>query len=151
MKTEYHSVVTSAEIEDTGRYLISNVESGKFVVVTDHASRRLKERSGLSKKAGCRMALKAYEEGIMLYELNGYKKQWAKLKLRNSNYDEDIIYKVYGKMLYIFDDNTLITVEHLPGRERIMRMARGERTAFESDRKRTISLEKRKTDSIFAA
>ena len=86
-------------------------------------------------------------------DLNGYRGQWAKLK-KKERCSEDCIYKIYGKMLYIFsDENTLITVEHLPGKTRMMRAARGEKTVFETDYKRRASLEEKQLaqKSVFAA
>ena len=37
MTTEYHSAVTSAEIEDTGRYLVMDPLNKEYIVASSHA------------------------------------------------------------------------------------------------------------------
>lgn len=107
------------------------------VSVSNHAMKRMKERTGLPKKAIPRIAEKVFNDGIEISTLTGYLSQWAKMKLKGRDDSENIRYLMYGSHLYIFsDDGILITVEQIPCKERVMRMARGEKTASETDRKR---------------
>lgn len=84
-----------------------------MVIVTKHAEKRLKERSGLSKKSVQRIAEKAFLNGITENETNGYLRQWImNIKYRNNR---PRICKAYGDKLYIFDEQqTLITVLQIP-------------------------------------
>lgn len=124
---------TVEQIENSNRYKMTFPGDETAVVVTEHALKRLKERAGISKKASFRMIDKALRRGISWTELKGYKGQWARTKC-SSEENEGIRYIVYGELLFLFtEENTLITVEQIPGRTRILRMKQGYRTCSKTD------------------
>lgn len=82
------------------------------LVITDHAYDRAKERLSLSKDSFCRLALKAYTEGIKAKECKGRLKRYLdKLWFQYKNANNVII---YGENIFFFKDNVLITVYQLP-------------------------------------
>lgn len=84
------------------------------IVVTNHALRRLSERSGLSKIAGMRMAEKAFEEGVQHKETKGNLNKWV-TSLYFVNKKANNI-RLYGDKAFIFSDNILITVLQIPSK-----------------------------------
>ena len=134
---------TVEQIENSNRYKMTFSGDETAVVVTEHALKRLKERAGISKKASFRIIDKALHLGISWTELKGYKGQWARAKC-SSEENEGIRYIVYGELLFIFtEENTLITVEQIPGRTRVLRMKQGYRTCSKTDCERRERLTSR--------
>lgn len=82
------------------------------IVVTNHALKRLSERSGLSKTSGMRMAEKAFIEGIQHRETKGRLNKWV-TSLYFVNRKANNI-RLYGDKAFIFFDNVLITVLQIP-------------------------------------
>lgn len=82
------------------------------IVVTNHALKRLSERSGLSKTAAMRMAEKAYLNGIQHGETKGNLNKWV-TSLYFVNRKANNI-RLYGDKAFIFADNVLITVLQVP-------------------------------------
>ena len=82
------------------------------IIVTNHALKRLAERSGLSKTAAVRMAEKAYEQGITHAQTKGNLNKWV-TRLYFVNRKANNI-KLYGDKAFIFSDNILITVLQIP-------------------------------------
>lgn len=94
---------------------MSEVEIEKDTVdarVTNHASRRIRERIGIKKKSVNHLALKALNEGLSQSELSGNLKKYVcgiYFKTRNANN-----IKVLHDKVFLFKGNTLITVLPLP-------------------------------------
>ena len=84
------------------------------MIVTRHAYKRLKERSGLNKKSVTRIAEKAFQEGIRHCEVKGNLKKWmSNVYLRNSNANN---LRICGDKLFVFAGDTLITVLQVPSK-----------------------------------
>jgi hypothetical protein len=82
------------------------------VKVTLHAKRRIRERLGVNKKSTVKSAVRALNDGISHNQLTGLLKKYIDkvyLKHRKANN-----IKIYGDKIYLFSNNTLITVLHLP-------------------------------------
>ncbi len=82
------------------------------IKITDHAYERAKERLSLSKSSFERFAEKSYSEGIKHSDtkgtLNKYiTKIWSQYKTANN-------VRIYGEIVFLFYDNTLITVYQIP-------------------------------------
>jgi hypothetical protein len=82
------------------------------IFITAHAFERGKERLGLSEKPFQKMAMKAFISGIMHSETVGELKKFIS-DLYNVQKNANCI-RIYGEVIYLFADNTLITVLHLP-------------------------------------
>lgn len=82
------------------------------VIITNHSEKRIKERTGLSKKQSDKLALNALEHGITHREAKGnLKKYLDKLFLSHGKANN---MRVYNQKVFLFDRNTLITVINLP-------------------------------------
>ena len=82
------------------------------VIVTNHAAKRLKQRSGLPKKAVNRFAEIAFLKGKKHADVKGRLKRYLdKLFLSHMNGNN---IRVYGMFVFIFQDTRLITVLSLP-------------------------------------
>jgi hypothetical protein len=82
------------------------------VTITAHAFDRGKERLGLDRSAFQSLAVKAYIAGKKHAETKGNLKAYISelfLQYKNANNT-----RVYGENIYIFSNNTLITVYQLP-------------------------------------
>ena len=84
----------------------------KKIIITDHAFERAEERLNIGKKSLERFAEKAYVEGVKHSDtkgkLNKYiTKIWAVDKEVNN-------VRIYGENVFLFVDNRLITLYHLP-------------------------------------
>lgn len=100
------------------------------VEVTEHAFDRLRERSGINKKAAVRLSERAYEKGIKHNETKGNLYRYISSVTSNSN--KGSIIRLYGDKIFIFnksdkrnrvvlDDNgdriiSLVTVIQVPNR-----------------------------------
>lgn len=72
----------------------------------------MKERCGFNKKAQGRMAQKAFDEGITHNQTTGRLNKWVtSLFFKNCNANN---IRLYGGFVYIFADDTLITVMGIP-------------------------------------
>lgn len=82
------------------------------ISITTHAYERANERLSWSKKILDKMALKAYSQGKTHSETKGHLNRYiSKLYLQYKSANNT---KVYGENVYIFCNNTLITVYKLP-------------------------------------
>lgn len=82
------------------------------IQVSRHAEQRMRERCGLNKKSIERMAQRAYDNGICHNETRGNLNKWI-TKVYYSNKNANNI-RLYGNMLYIFCNDVLVTVFHVP-------------------------------------
>lgn len=84
-----------------------------MVSVTAHAKRRLKERCGVSKNSAMDMAERAFDKGISFENASAdLKKYISSVYIRHEKIGDNI--RIYGNMVYIFDNRTLITVYPIP-------------------------------------
>ena len=84
-----------------------------MVAVTSHAKRRLKERCGVSKNSAMDMAERAFNKGISFENAStDLKKYISSVYIRHEKIGDNI--RIYGSMVYIFDNRTLITVYPIP-------------------------------------
>lgn len=85
-----------------------------MVSVTSHAKRRLKERCGVSKNSAMNMAERAFNKGISFENASTeLKKYISSVYIRHEKTGDNI--RIYGNMVYVFDNRTLITVYPIPG------------------------------------
>ena len=85
-----------------------------MVSVTSHAKRRLKERCGVSKNSAMDMAERAFNKGISFENAStDLQKYISSVYIRHEKIGDNI--RIYGNMVYIFDNRTLITVYPIPG------------------------------------
>lgn len=85
-----------------------------MVGVTAHAKKRLKERCGVTKNSALKMAERAYNKGIAFENASTeLKKYISSVYLCHGKTCNNI--RIYGNMVYIFDNRTLITVYPIPG------------------------------------
>lgn len=92
------------------------------IQITDHAYDRMKERLGWSRKAGERMAQKAYLEGQTHGETRGSLHRFLDgVFLSHGNANN---LRIYGEALFVFCGNKLITVYALPTRYRKLQKRR---------------------------
>lgn len=96
--------------------------------VTYHARKRMKERMGVNKSSVDRMADIAYEKGICHSDTTGDLHRWMDAQYLSQKIANNM--RIYGETLYVFRDQTLITVLHVPNR-----MRRQVREAFARIRK----------------
>lgn len=82
------------------------------VILTAHAQQRLKERCGLQKKSKERIAAKVFEKGLSIEETNGSIRKWMTMVFYNNTNVNNI--RLYGDKIYLFADQTLITVLFVP-------------------------------------
>ncbi|AEO93398.1 gp136 [Bacillus phage G] len=89
-------------------------EIGKQAIVTDHGSRRIKDRLGLSKKIADKVSQKALENGVSHSETKGsFKKYIDALYLKHKKANN---IKIYHRKIYLFRNEVLITVLNLPNK-----------------------------------
>lgn len=86
------------------------------VVVTKHAAKRTKERVGLSKKIADKNAQKALECGITHAETTGRLSRYLDSLYFHNKTANNI--RIYQRNVYIFNQNTLITILPLPAKYR---------------------------------
>ena len=85
------------------------------IKITKHAYDRLKERNGWNRKASDRMIMRVFTEGLRSESIKGYVRIW----LKEYGYSDASNYILYGKSIYIFKDNYLITGFPIPNREAV--------------------------------
>jgi hypothetical protein len=84
------------------------------VIITDHANKRVKERVGLPKKAIKKYAQAAFDKGIRHSSAKGRLKRWLDSLYLERKKANNL--RVLGRHVYVFNNNALITVLHLPHR-----------------------------------
>ena len=85
--------------------------------VTRHGNRRSRERLGIPKKAADRAAKKALDKGLKHKDVNGSLRRYMDyLYLRGGRAANNM--RLYGDHIYIFHDETLITVLNVPPEHR---------------------------------
>lgn len=82
------------------------------IVITDHAYDRAKERLSLNRNALERTAKKAFVSGLKHSELKGKLQKYI-TKLWHMHHSANNI-RIHGENIFIFINNTLITVYQLP-------------------------------------
>lgn len=83
-----------------------------MVIITRHGGRRVRERSGINKKAVHRIVCKAYHEGFTREDTNGELRKWIE-RICEKNKPADQV-RIYGDNMYLFADNYLITMFQIP-------------------------------------
>lgn len=81
--------------------------------ISNHAYKRLHERSGLNRKASARLAERVLERGYRTYQLHGRLGKWVKERSEKDTCCDCI---VYGDKLFIFKGKrtVLVTVIQIP-------------------------------------
>ena len=82
------------------------------VRLTNHAKKRLKERSGLNKRSMYRIAERAYNNGIGYEDTKGEVHRWLKTKCGINRKLNNV--RIYGDKLFLFRGECLITVLQIP-------------------------------------
>ena len=85
--------------------------------VTKHGNRRSRERMGIPKKAVDRNAQIALEKGIRHRDATGKLKRYMDYLYMRGGCEANNM-RVYGDHIYIFRDETLITVLNVPPEHR---------------------------------
>lgn len=83
-----------------------------YVIITDHARARYKERMGMSKSRMKKDAELAYKNGVRWDEVSGGLRRYIDSQHFQNKMLADI--RVYCGRVYIFKNGTLITVFKLP-------------------------------------
>lgn len=84
-----------------------------MVGVTAHAKRRLKERCGINKSLALKMAERAYTKGISFENAGESLRRYiSSIYLKHDKICNNI--RIYGNTVYVFDNQTLITVYSIP-------------------------------------
>lgn len=84
-----------------------------MVAITTHAQRRLKERAGMNKNTARKVAERAYCNGISFDNASSDIRQYiSKVYTSHDRIANNI--RIYGNIVYIFDNRTLITVFQMP-------------------------------------
>lgn len=81
------------------------------ILITEHAYDRAKERLSLSKNALDRLALKAFEEGIKHEDTKGKLNRYLTSLFMTYKKANNI--RVYGENVFLFCNNSLVTVYQL--------------------------------------
>ena len=85
-----------------------------MIWITDHAYARMKQRNGWNRKTSDRMVSRVYDSGQRPEQIKGYLKAWVKAKVSEDVNGNDFV--LYGQSMYVFRENALITVLHIPSR-----------------------------------
>lgn len=84
-----------------------------MVAITTHAQRRLKERAGMNKNTARKVAERAYCTGISFDNASSdIRKYISRVYMSHDKIANNI--RIYGNIVYIFDNRTLITVFQMP-------------------------------------
>lgn len=88
------------------------VKKTDYIIITDHAYLRAKERLSLNKKSIDRLASSAFKSGIKQSDTKGQLKKyidnlWFEYKTANN-------IRIYGEIIYFFSNNRLITLYQIP-------------------------------------
>lgn len=86
-----------------------------MIAVTTHAKRRLKERCGVNRNNAERIAERAFRKGISFNNASEIARRYiSSIYLKHDKMNNNI--RIYGNNVYIFENQTLITVFPLPHR-----------------------------------
>ena len=85
----------------------------KNIHISKHSKKRCKERLGLSKNNTDKVAEKALKNGIHYYDASGSLKRYIGYLYESHNRIANNIV-IYNRNVYIFQNNRLITLIHLP-------------------------------------
>lgn len=102
---------------------LQDYKCGDGFYVTEHALKRVKERTGWNRRAALRMIKKAYENGEKHLPKEHYLCTWVASKAARENAEQNN-YVLYGEYLFIFKKKTLITVLRVPSKEKIKHIKR---------------------------
>lgn len=86
---------------------------GKKPIITKHSKNRCKERLGLGKKYTNTIASKALTNGLKYYQLTGQLKKYVGFLYESHDRRTNNII-LYNREVFVFQDNKLITIFHLP-------------------------------------
>ncbi len=90
-------------------------QTSAVIRITDHASRRSKERVGIKSKPLLKMARQAFDNGLTLEDTAGRLKKFLQnLMLPNDNRVSVNNIKIYNELIWLFKGEILITIIHLP-------------------------------------
>ena len=89
-----------------------------IIRVSNHASDRLRERSGLNKKSVQKVAEKAYNNGVKHGELSGSLHKYVSSIAYNSSKGTDI--RLYGDKVFIFNKTDGKNKEVFEGEKRVV-------------------------------
>lgn len=81
-------------------------------MVTRHAKKRMRKRDGINSRAAERKARIAYEKGYSIAQTKGKLRKWMTRKYNSRKTADNL--RVYGDKLYVFKEDTLITVLQIP-------------------------------------
>lgn len=80
--------------------------------ITEHAFLRARERLGLSRKATERMALRAFEAGLVHADTAGGLRLYLDVVFHSHGKADNL--RVHGEAIWVFCGQALLTVLHLP-------------------------------------
>lgn len=91
---------------------IDSIDKKINLSITDHAYQRAKERLSISKKSVDRLADSAFENGIRHSDIKGqFKRYIDKLYFQYKTANN---IRIYGEIIFLFANNTLITLYQVP-------------------------------------
>lgn len=82
------------------------------VKITEHAFDRAKERFRLNQSAFKKLVERAYLQGVRHRDTSGRLKKYLDMLYMKHQTANNI--RIYGLIVYLFCNNTLVTVIHLP-------------------------------------
>lgn len=82
------------------------------IIITKHGQKRAKERLGLNKSAISRNARRALENGLAREDLDGKLKRYVDATWEQYRSANNL--RLYHRVLYVFDNNILITMFFVP-------------------------------------
>ena len=80
--------------------------------ISKHGAMRMRQRMGIPKKATQRIAERAFERGLKREDAKGAVRKWMNDSFYAYGTGDNM--RMYGDKLYIFCDNTLVTVLQVP-------------------------------------
>lgn len=84
-----------------------------MIAVTTHAKRRLKERCGVHRNSAERIAERAFRKGISFNNASEIARRYiSSIYLKHDKMNNNV--RIYGDIVYIFENQTLITVFPMP-------------------------------------
>ena len=101
-------------------------DNGK-IYISEHASKRLKQRNGWGKRTQLRMLPKIYDTGKRIDDIKGKYASWIRHKEDVKNEMDELV--LFGDMLYVFNRKTLVTVLHTPQKGSFYMRSREEKIA----------------------
>ena len=86
-----------------------------MIYVTSHAYEKGRERLSLNKKSLLKLTTTAFERGLKHTDLKASLKKYIdKLFFNNSGRSKNFNIRIYGEVLFIFDNERLITLYQIP-------------------------------------